>query len=142
MVLHQLPEKGIVLVQHQVVKSYTAADKNLFYPRKLPQLSQQAHIVGVVHHQVGTWFWEQALPVGTYTVFQLLLAGGLTEIGGGPAHIMDVALKVRLPGHPLRLRQDRSMTAGLNGPALVEGQRAEIAAAKTAAAGCQAELDL
>ena len=44
-VLHQLPEKGVVLVRQQIVKADAAADEHLFDAGKLPELPKQRDIV-------------------------------------------------------------------------------------------------
>ena len=35
-VLHQLPEKGVLLIRQQIVEADAAADEHLFDPRELP----------------------------------------------------------------------------------------------------------
>ena len=70
----------------------------------------------------------------------MFFTGGLPEVGGGAAYIVDVAFELWVFGQKLRLLQQGFMAAGLNDPPLMEGQSAEAAAAKAAAAALQAEF--
>ena len=84
----------------------------------------------MIHHQVRAWARKQALPVLARPPFQLLLARWLVEIRGRPADVVDVSLKLRIPGQKLCFLQDRFIASYLNDPTLVEVQRAEIACAE------------
>ena len=79
---------------------------------------------------------------GAHTLGHLLLTGGVTEVGGGSADIVDIALEIRLPHHLLRLRQNGLVAAGLDNTPLVEGKGTEAAPSKAAPAGNQAEAHL
>ena len=57
--------------------------------------------------QIPTGLREQALPVLTHALCQLLLTGGFPEIGRRAAHIMDIALKLLIPCHLLRFFHQR-----------------------------------
>ena len=66
-------------------------------------------------------------------MLQLLLAGGIAEVGGGAAHVVDVALEVGHLGDLPGLGHHRLNTAGADGTPLMEGQGAEVARAEAAA---------
>ena len=66
----------------------------------------------------------------------------MAEIGGGAAHIMNVALEGRILHHKLRFPEDGFVAAGLDDPALMEGQGAEGAGSEAAPVTDQAEFDL
>ena len=142
MILHQLPEEGLLLLCQQIVKANAAADKYLLDPGDFPQLPQQRHIVGMVGIDVLAGGGVQALPPAAGTLGHLLGTGGVTEIGGGPPHIVDVALEVLVLHHLLRFLEDGLMTAYLDNSSLVEGQGAEGASAEAAPVAHQAEFYL
>ena len=141
-VLHQLPNEGIFFVCQEIVKPDTAADKDLFHPGDLPELSQQGHIVAVVGVYVLAWSGVEALAAAAGTLGHLLFTGRVAEIGGGAAHIVDIALEIRILHHFLRFFQDVFMASDLDDTTLVEGQRAEGAGPEAAPVADQAELDL
>ena len=140
MVLHQLLEEGVLFVRQKVVKSNAAADEDLFHPRELAQLPKQGHIVGVVGIHIFAGCGVEALPPAAGTFGQLLFAGRVAEIGGGAAHIVDVALEILVLHHELRLFQDGFMAPHLDDPPLVEGQGAEGAGPEAAPVAHQAKL--
>ena len=80
------------------------------------------------------------MPVGTSALSELLFTGGMAEIGGRSAHIVNVALKIRFFCDLLGFFQNGFVTSGLNDPALVEGQGAKCAGTETAAIADQAEF--
>ena len=141
-IAHQLVEKCLGLVGQQIVEADAAADKDLFDARKLPELSQQRHIVAVVGDHVFARLREQALPVRAGPLRQLLFARGLAEICRRTAHVVDVALEVLLVRHGLGLRQKGFVTARLDDAPLMERQRAEAARAEAAAVGRETEAHL
>ena len=57
----------------------------------------------------------------------------MAEIGSRSADIVDIALEIRHSGHVFRLAHNRRMAPAGDHAALMEGQRAEIAGAETAA---------
>ena len=65
----------------------------------------------------------------------------MAEIGGGAAHIVDIALEIRIFRHNLRFPEDGFMAPDLNDPPLMEGQGAEGAGAEAAPVADQAELN-
>ena len=71
--------------------------------------------------QIGTGFGGQTVPLLAQTVLQLLLAGGPPEVGGGTAHIVDIALEAGMLGQLGDLPDDALMAAGGDHPPLVEG---------------------
>lgn len=102
MVFQQLAEKGIVTVGHQIIKPYTRSYKNFFYTVYPPKLSQQPEIFTMVYLHIRTRLWEQTLPVGARAFCELLFTCRLTEICRRTSHVVDIALKVRVPCHKLR----------------------------------------
>ena len=96
----------------------------------------------MIHNQIRTWLWEQTLTVRTDAVFLLFLAGALPEIRRRAAHIMNIALKIRIPRHLFRFFYNRSMTAYLQCPTLMKCKRTEAAPAKAPPVADQREFDL
>ena len=83
---------------------------------------------------------EEALPSAAGALRQLLFTGGMAEIGGRAAYIVNIALEILVFYHQLGLCQDALVAAGLDDTALVEGQSAEGAGAEATAIAHQAEL--
>ena len=142
MVFHQLTEEAVVLVRQQIVKPDAAADKHLFHPGQCAKLLEQAEIIAVVRNEIFAGGGEQALLGGTYALGLLLFTGGLTEVGGGAAHIVDIALELRVRNEHVCLFENGLVAAGLDDPPLMEGQRTEATAAEAAPAAGQTEFDL
>ena len=142
MELYQLLEEGILLVCQQVVEADAGPDKDLLHTGDLPELPQQGHIVAMVRLHILAGGGVQALPSAAGTLGQLLFAGGSAEIGGGTAHIVDVALEILVLHDHFRFPEDGFVAPGLDNPALVEGQGAEGAGTEAAPVGNQAEFDL
>ena len=132
MVLHELPEEGVLLIRQQIIEPDAAAHKHFFHAGNFPELAQEGDVVGVVRPHILAGGGVQALPSAAGTLGQLLFAGGVAEIGGGAAHIVDVALEILVLHHDFRFLQDGFMAAGLDDAALVEGQGAEGAGAEAA----------
>jgi len=76
---------------------------------------------------------REAAAVCAHAVFELLGAGGVAEVRARPADVGDVALPERVLGHRRDLADDALVAAARHHAALVEGQRAEVAAAEAAA---------
>ena len=143
MVLHQLLEEGIVRVSHQVVEPDAAADEHLFHARQLPHPAQNFKVVAVIHDHVGAGGGGKAvLAAGAHAAQHLLAAGGEAEVCGGAAHIVDVALEIRLVGHALGFLYDAVGAAAGDASALMQLDGAEIAAAEAAAVLDDGELHL
>ena len=68
-------------------------------------------------------------------MFELLIAGRAAKVGRRSAHVVDVALKLGVVCEQLGLAHDRVVAAHLQHAALVEGEGAKRALAKTAAVG-------
>ena len=85
---------------------------------------------------------SQALAVGANAVFQLAVAGGVTEVRGRTAHVVDVAFEPGQGGDLLRFLHHALHTAGADGSSLMEGKRAKVTAAEAAAVMGQRELHL
>ena len=108
----KLFKEGIVRVRHQVVEPDAAADEHLFHARQLPHPAQNFKVVAVIHDHVGAGGGGQAvLAAIAHAPQHLLPAGREPEVGGGAADIVDVALEIRLVGHPLGLGHNAVGTA-------------------------------
>ena len=95
--LTQLLQENIALwIRQYIVEADSGADKDLLYAGKLPQLPKKADILRMVGPQVRAGLREQALAVRAGPVLLLLFAGRAPEICRRPAHIMDIALKIRI----------------------------------------------
>ena len=140
-VLHQLPEKGVLFVRQQIVEADAAADEHLFDAGELPQLAKQCDIVRVVGVHILAGGGVKALPPAAGTLTQLLFTGRVAEICGGAADVVDVALEIPVLHHDFRFPEDGLMASGLDDPPLMEGQGAEGAGAEAPPVGHQTELD-
>ena len=87
----------------------------------------------MVDVHVRTWFRSQTLAVLAQAVFQLLFAGRIAEVCSWATDIMDISLESRIAGHFLCFCDDGFFAAGNDLSALMEGDGAEVAVAKTAA---------
>ena len=130
MVLHQLAQKGSRLVRLDVVKADARADEHLLHPRQGPDLAQQRQIVALVGVQIGACLRGQTGPVLAQPRLFLLFTGGMAEVGGGPAHVVDISLEAGVLSEQLGLPEDAFMTAAGDHPPLVKGQGAEVARPK------------
>ena len=95
----------------------------------------------MVRPQVLTRFRKKTLAARTRAACQLFFTGRETEIRGGAAHIVDIALEIRLLGQKLCLLHQGFVASGLDDAALMEGQGAETACTETSPVADQAELD-
>ena len=59
-VLHQLAEKGVVMVGHHVIIPQAGAHKDLFDAFNLPQFAQQIQVIRMIGLQAFTGRGEQA----------------------------------------------------------------------------------
>ena len=142
MMLQQLTQKLVRGVGHGVVKADAAADEDLFDARQLAQVAQQLCVAALVDHHVLAHARPQAALVLAHAVFELLVAGRAAKVCRRSAHVVDVALKLGIAREQLGLAHDRVVAAHLQHAALVEGERAKRALAKTAAVGANGKLDL
>ena len=142
-VFHQLLEEGIVRVGHQIVEPDAAADEYLLDARQLPDAAQDLQIVAVVHDHVGAGRGGQAvLAAIAHAPQHLFAAGREAEVCRGAADVVDVALEIRLMGHPLGLGHDAVGTAAGHAAALMQLDGTEVAAAEAAAVLDDGELHL
>ena len=141
-VLHQLGKERLIFVLQHIIVADAAADEDLFHPGDIPQLAQQGQIVGVVRVNVGAGGGGQTALLGAHAVFQLLCAGGVPEVGGRAAYIVDIALEIRESGQGRHLPDYALMAAGSDHPALMEGQGTEVAAPEAAPVVDNGEFDL
>ena len=141
MVPAEFTEKFPLPVGQQIIKPDAGTDKYLLYTGNVTELFQQADIITVIRIEIPARRREKALPVPAYALLHLLRTGGVPEIGGGAAHIVDIPLEVfflcDLPGFLYK----RIMASHLDDPSLVKGQRTETASAETAPVADQAETD-
>ena len=98
-IFYEFLQEYRTLVCDDIVKAYAGSDKDFFDFRYGSQLTEKRNIIRMVSCQILTWFRKKTLSIGTYTFCQLLLTGRLTEISGRASYIMNIALKIRLPGH-------------------------------------------
>ena len=63
------------------------------------EFSKQRKIIRMIRDQIFAGCREQALPVGTCTLCQLLFTGRLSKICRGTTHIMNVSFKIRIFRH-------------------------------------------
>ena len=138
----ELAEEGVAFVLEQIVKADAAADEYLFDARQSLDLFNQVLIFAVVDLEVGAGLGGKTFATGANTVGQLLVAGGVTEVGSWAADVMDVTLKIGERGDLSRFFDHALLTARAHRSALVEGERAEVAAAKAAAVVRDGEFDL
>ena len=96
-------------------------------------------MVGV---QLAARLRRQAMLVAAGAAVQLRIARRLAIVRRGAAHVMDVALELRVGDHLLRLFHDGLMASHLHDAPLMERQRAKRALAEAAAIAGQAELHL
>ncbi len=84
---------------------------------------------------------EEAALVFTDSAVQLFPALEAVHVGGRSAHILDIAFESGQMGELFRFLQDGFRAAPAHRPPLVDGDRAEIAFAVTAAMGADRESD-
>ena len=133
MVLDQFFKEGVVFLGHQVVEPDAAADEHLFDTGQCAHPAQDIQVIAVIHDQLGAGRrGKTVLAAIAHAILHLLAAAGHTEVGGGAAHIVNVALEVRLVGHPLGLGHNAVGTAAGDPAALMQLNGAEVAAAKAA----------
>ena len=96
-------------------------------------------MVGV---QLAARLRREAVLVATCAATQLRIARRLAIVRRRAAHVVDVALELRVGDHLLRLFHDGLMASHLHDAPLMERQRAKRALAEAAAIAGQAELHL
>ncbi len=129
-VLRQFADELVgMLVQKHVVEAQAAAHEHLLHPGKGAQLAQHIQVVAVVHLKASAGLRRQAALAAAGALVQLLGTGGLAEVRGGAAHVVDVALEIGVFGKHLRLFHQAFLAAALDDAALMERQRAERALA-------------
>src|SRR5699024_3656642 len=85
---------------------------------------------------------EQTLSSRTDSMLPLLVTGRMPKICRGASHIVDISLEQRIFLKSFRLLNQGLMASCLHNPSLVEGQSAEITAAKASPVAGQTEPDL
>ena len=94
MVFAQFPEKFILPVCKQVIKSDPGADEHFFHSRDVPQFLKERYIITVVRIQIPAWIGKQALTVPADAMFHLFFAGRMPEVCGRSTYIMDISLEI------------------------------------------------
>ena len=92
-------KKSRIGVRHNIIKPDAGTDKYLFHLFQIPDCAQNVQIFFVIHNQIGANIRKQTLPFLAGTHLHLFLAGHIAEITRRASHIMDIALKIRQPGH-------------------------------------------
>ena len=133
---------AVFAVEQRVVESDAAAHEHLLHAGQRSQFAQQLQVVGVVGAQLVARLGRQAALVRAGAAFQLLGASGRPEVRRRPAHVVDIALEVRIFAHCARFGQDRLVAARLHDAPLMEVERAEGAIAHAPAVARQRELHL
>ena len=131
-VLHQLAEKVLILVLQHVVIADAAADEHFFHLRELAQPPQKLRVLRVVGVQIFARLGGKAAAIFAAAVLFLPGAGCVAEVGRGAAHVVDIALELRVFREDLRLPHHRLDAAGRDHPPLMKGQGAEVAPAEAA----------
>ena len=91
---YELTEEGIVVICDEVIKAYTRAHEYLFYALDLLNLGEHMRVFGMIDLQILTRGGGKALFIRANAAFLLLIAGGVAEVGGGAADVVDIALEV------------------------------------------------
>ena len=143
-VLAQLAHERLALVaiRQHVIETDARAHEHLLHARQLTQFTQKLQVVRVVGVQLAARLRREAVLVATCATAQLRIARRLAIVRRGTAHIMDIALELRVGDHLLRLFHNGLMAAHLHDAPLMERQRAKRALAEAAAIAGQAELHL
>ena len=126
-VFDKLTHKLVVLVLDKIIVSYAAADKNSLYTFNFTYLTENVKIFLMIYLKIFAWLRRKALSALAQTVFQLMCAGGGTEVCGGTAHVVDIALEIGERGEELCFPQNALLASYGNSPALVECYGAEVA---------------
>ena len=100
---NELTEEGIVLVKYEVIKSYAGSYKDLLNTLDAFDLTEHMSILGVIDLEVLTRSRCKALLTGTNATLSLLIARGISEVSGGTANVVDIALEVGHCGNYLCL---------------------------------------
>ena len=134
-VFDQLAQEFVRLVVQHVIVADARADEHLFHPFQLAQGAQQIDVLLVGDLEIGAFFPADAVFLRADPLFKLLFAGGVAEVGGGAAHVVNVALEILVRDQLFCLGDQALLAALLHDPALVVGDGAVIAVAETAAHG-------
>ena len=87
-------------------------------------------------------FGVEAFTISACSAGSLLLAGRLSKICRRPAHVMNIALKIGMPGELFCLLQYGSLAPRLNHSSLMISDGAEGTASETPSVTYNAELNL
>ena len=144
MMLAQLTHERLALVaiRQHVVEADARAHEHLLHARQLAQFTQKLQVVRVVGVQLAARLRREAVLVTARAAAQLRIARRVAIVRRGAAHVMNVALELRVGDHLLRLFHDGLMASHLHDASLMERQRAKRAFAEASAIAGQAELHL
>ena len=141
-ILHELCKKFAVFVLQHIVIADAAADEDLLHAGNGAQAAQKQQIIAVIGIKVLAGGGGETVAILAHTVLLLLFAAGMAEVGGGTAYVMDVALELGIAGEGFYLADDGFLTAAGDHAALMEGERAEVAAAEAATVVSNGETHL
>ena len=141
MITDKLLEKFIVFIVNEVVEANTRTDKDLFDLGERTDTSEQMQILAVVDHEVFAGLGRKAFSALAHTAFFLSLAGGMTEVCGRTADVVDVTLEIGHMREHFRFAHDGIFTSGGDHSALMVRDRAEITSAVATANVVDGEFD-
>ena len=90
----KLFKKGLVFVEHEVIKADAASDENFLYTRDASQPAENADVFAVVNLYVGAGFCAKTFSVCTGALCLLLFTCVVSEVCSWTADVVDVALKI------------------------------------------------
>ena len=100
---YKLFKERIVLIKHKIVKAYPGSYEYFFHTPDCFDLLYKLKIFRVIYLQIFARCGRQTLSVCANAVFQLFIAGGITEICRRSADIMNISLEIRKRGNDLSL---------------------------------------
>ena len=131
-ITHEILEKFFVFIENEVVKADARADKDLFDARNGTDLAEHTQIFGVINDEIFTRLGRKTFSALTHAAFFLSLAGGMAEVCGRTANVMDITLEIGHFGEEFCLFEDGFLASCGDLSALVICDRAEIARAVAA----------
>ena len=103
---HQLSEKAVVLIVHQIIKTDSRTYKDFFDLGQLFDLLDQLDVLLMIRLQIFAWRWRKTLSVRANAAFKLFIAGRIAEIRCRTANVVDVTLEIRHLSYDLSLAND------------------------------------
>lgn len=139
---NEILEEILVFVKDEIVEADARTDEDLFDLGNRADAAKEMQIFRMIHDKIFARLGSEAFSSLTHTAFFLTLAGGLTEVGGGTAHVMDVSLEVGEVCEHFCFANNGILASGGDGAALVIRDGAEIARAVATANVIDGEFDL